>query len=151
MSRNNRRSFLRQSAALGLGLTFGRGGRAFAANEKIRVACIGVRGRGNSVMTSFAAEPDCAVTHICDVNEATRKQRGAEMKAKTGLMPQLVNDYRDLLNDESVDAFMVRSSQSYMDTTFFSASLLAVSVFSSSTMSMFFCALIVTSAICPVL
>ncbi len=107
MSRSTRRSFVRQSAALGLGLTAGLGGRALAASEKISIACIGVRGRGNSVMNSFAAEPDCAITHICDVNETTRERRGAEMKEKTGRMPKLVNDYRTLLDGESVDVFMV--------------------------------------------
>lgn len=107
MSRNTRRGFLQQSAALGLGVTAGLSGKAFAANDKISVACIGVRGRGNSVMHSFAAEPDCAVTHICDVYEPTRRKRGEEMKQKTGLMPKLVNDYRTLLDDKSVDVFMV--------------------------------------------
>jgi len=107
MSRTTRRRFVQQSAAVGLGLTAGLSGRAFAANDKISVACIGVRGRGNSVMHSFAAEPDCASTHICDVRESTRQQRGAQMKEKTGLMPKLVNDYRTLLDDTSVDVFMV--------------------------------------------
>ncbi|NLS93628.1 MAG: Gfo/Idh/MocA family oxidoreductase [Planctomycetaceae bacterium] len=107
MSQSTRRGFLRQSAALGLGLSLGRIGKASAANDKISVACIGVRGRGNSVMNSFAAEPDCAVTHICDVNETTRRQRGEEMKQKTGLAPKLLTDYRALLDDPSVDAFMV--------------------------------------------
>ena len=78
-----------------------------APSETLNIACIGVGGRGNSVMRSFAAEPDCAITHICDVNESTRNQRGAEMKQLTQLMPTLVNDYRTLLDDESVDAFMV--------------------------------------------
>ena len=107
MSRSTRRGFVQQSAALGLGLTAGLSGKAFAANDKISIACIGVRGRGNSVMHSFAAEPDCAITHICDVYEPTRRQRGAEMKEKTGLLPKLVNDYRTLLDDKSVDVFMV--------------------------------------------
>lgn len=108
MSRSNRRRFLQQSAALGLGLTAsGISGRAFAANDKISVACIGVRGRGNSVMHSFAAEPDCEVTHICDVRAPIRQQRGAEMKERTGRMPKLVNDYRTLLNDKTIDVFMV--------------------------------------------
>ena len=107
MSRTTRRGFVQRSAALGLGLTAGIGGKAFAANDKISIACIGVRGRGNSVMQSFAAEPDCAVTHICDVNETTRRQRGEQMKQETGRMPNLVNDYRTLLDDESVDVFMV--------------------------------------------
>lgn len=108
MSRTNRRSFLQQSTALGLGFAAaGFTGKAFAANDKISVACIGVRGRGNSVMTSFAAEPDCQITHICDVRASVREQRGAEIKQKTGHAPKLVNDYRTLLNDKSIDAFMV--------------------------------------------
>ena len=107
MSHSTRRGFVQQSAALGLGLTAGLGGKALAANDKISIACIGVRGRGNSVMHSFAAEPDCAITHICDVHEPTRRQRGEEMKQKTGLMPKLVNDYRTLLDDRSVDVFMI--------------------------------------------
>merc|ERR1711964_690441 len=36
-----------------------------------------------------------------------RRQRGAEIKQKTGTMPKLVNDYRTLLDDKSVDVFMV--------------------------------------------
>jgi len=107
MSRSTRRGFVQQSAALGLGLTARLSGKAFAANDTISVACIGVRGRGNSVMRSFAVEPDCAVTHICDVNEPIRLRRGAEMKQMTGRMPKLVNDYRTLLDDESVDVCMV--------------------------------------------
>lgn len=103
----NRRGFLQGSAAFGLGVAAARTARAFAANDKIRVACIGVRGRGNSVMHSFAEEPDCEITHICDVREQVRQQRGAEMKQKTGRMPKLVNDYRSLLDDSSIDAFMV--------------------------------------------
>ena len=80
MSSTTRREFVQQSAALGLGLSVSLSGKAFAANEKISVACIGVRGRGNSVMRSFAAEPDCAITHICDVRKSVREQRGAEIK-----------------------------------------------------------------------
>ncbi|HJN13530.1 MAG: Gfo/Idh/MocA family oxidoreductase [Planctomycetota bacterium] len=109
MSRSTRRGFIQQSAALGIGLGLAAGvsGKTFAANDKISVACIGVRGRGNSVMHSFAAEPDCEITHLCDVREPIRRQRGAEMKQKTGRAPTLVNDYRDLLNDKSIDVFMV--------------------------------------------
>ena len=81
--------------------------KAAAANDRISVACIGVRGRGNSVMQSFIAEPDCEVTHLCDVRASVLEQRGAEVKVKTGKMPKLVRDYHDLLGDPSIDAFMV--------------------------------------------
>ncbi|MDQ3622494.1 MAG: Gfo/Idh/MocA family oxidoreductase [Verrucomicrobiota bacterium] len=53
------------------------------------------------------AEPDCEITHLCDVREAVLTQRGAEVKEKTGRMPKLVKDYRELLDDPTVDAFMV--------------------------------------------
>ncbi|HAY79579.1 MAG TPA: hypothetical protein DCY79_07220, partial [Planctomycetaceae bacterium] len=66
MSLTNRRRFIQQTAAVGVGVaTAGLCQSAVAANDKIRVACIGVRGRGNSVMRSFAAEADCEISHIC--------------------------------------------------------------------------------------
>src|SRR3954466_7489206 len=107
MFSTTRRGFVRQSAAVWLGLTVAQGGKAIAANDKIRLACIGVRGRGNSVMNTFAAEADCEITHICDVNQSVRERRAAEMKEKTGRLPAAVNDYHTLLDDRSIDAFMV--------------------------------------------
>lgn len=107
MARLNRRRFVQQIAVGSTVSMIGTRAGAASTNEKIHVACIGVRGRGNSLMHTFAEEPDCVVSHICDVNERTRQQRGAELKAKTGHMPVLVNDYRTLLDDPSVDAFVV--------------------------------------------
>ena len=71
------------------------------------MACIGVRGRGFGVMKDFAAHPDCDITHICDVNESVRNERGTQMKELTGHAPKLVTDFRELLDDDSIDAFMV--------------------------------------------
>ena len=99
MLSTSRREFLQQSGALGVGLA-GLNSKTYAANDKISVACIGVRGRGNHVMRSFASEPDCQITHICDVRQGVRQQRGAEIKQMTGMMPILVTDYRTLLNDK---------------------------------------------------
>jgi predicted dehydrogenase len=101
---STRRAFLQSSGIL---VAAGALPRAFAANDKISVACIGVRGRGNSVMASFLAEPDCEVTHLCDVREAVLQARGAQVKEKTGKMPKLVKDYRELLADPSIDVIMV--------------------------------------------
>lgn len=95
---------------MGLGLTAAANERAVAANDKINVACTGVQGRVNSVMQSFAAKPDCDITHICDVWESIRSQRGSKMKERTGRVPKLVNDYRTLLDNKSVDVFMVATS-----------------------------------------
>ena len=103
MAHHPRRSFLQQSAVLGLsaGLSSTLAGPAVAANDKIRLACIGVRGRGHGVMLDFASHPDCDITHICDVNESVRNERGAQMKENTGLAPKLINDFRELLDDDN--------------------------------------------------
>ena len=103
---STRRSFIKTTGALAASVT---APSVISANPngKIAVACIGIRGRGNSVMHSFIAEPDCEITHLCDVREAVLNQRGAEVKEKTGRMPKLVKDYHDLLDDPSIDAFMV--------------------------------------------
>ena len=103
----SRRTFLKSSAATAGILGFPALLTAANPNSKIGVACIGVRGRGNSVMGSFLAEPDCEITHICDLRENVREQRGAEVAKRTGRKPKLVQNYRDLLADPSIDAFMV--------------------------------------------
>lgn len=105
---SSRRNFLRRtSLAAGVGVSSSFGLQSFAANDRINVACIGVRGRGNSVMHTFAGHTDCAITHICDVRDEVRETRGKEMAAKTGLAPKLVRDYREVLADPTVDAIMV--------------------------------------------
>lgn len=105
-TRSSRRSFLKTAGAASLALS---APSLISAkpNSKISVACIGVRNRGKSVMASFLAEPDCEITHICDVRDSVRDERSGEIKNKTGRAPKLVKDYRDLLDDPSIDAFMV--------------------------------------------
>jgi len=108
-TQSSRRTFLKSASALAAVFAASRAPSVIAAqpNRKIGVACIGIRGRGNSVMHTFLDDADCEVTHLCDVRDAVLEQRGAEVKAKTGRMPKLVRDYRQLLNDPTVDAFMV--------------------------------------------
>ena len=38
------------------------------ANDRIRMAAIGVNSRGNVLATGFAKETGCEVSHICDVD-----------------------------------------------------------------------------------
>ena len=38
------------------------------ANEKIRVACMGVNSRGLAVGKNFAHQKNCEVLHVCDVD-----------------------------------------------------------------------------------
>ena len=61
----SRRQFLQSSGVALAGAAIGFPAITTAKpNSRINVACIGVRGRGNSVMHTFANEVDCAITHI---------------------------------------------------------------------------------------
>jgi predicted dehydrogenase len=110
MSRYSRRRFLQRSAGLGFGLAAGLTGltgTAVAANDKINVACVGVRGQGGALLLNFAAQKDVNLTHICDIDESVREKRGREVEQRTGHKPKLIKDYRTILDDKGVDVLVV--------------------------------------------
>lgn len=90
MKSQNRRSFIKTTAALSAGYFIAETSNAVAGpNDKIRVACIGVRGQGGSLLANFAAQPDVEVSHIVDLDESVRLRKGAEIKEKTKKNPSL--------------------------------------------------------------
>lgn len=109
MSRINRRQFVKNTTAAGAGLaalTYVAPTRA-SEPDKLNVACIGVRGRGNGLLRTFAGQRDVRVTHICDIDRGVREQRGKETDKATGRAPALHNDYRAALDDKSVHAVVI--------------------------------------------
>jgi hypothetical protein len=69
----NRRTFLKQSTALGAGLTILKSGILKAGNspnEKLNIAVIGVAGRGGGNMNSVKSEN---IVALCDVNAKGRQ------------------------------------------------------------------------------
>jgi len=96
MTNSNRREFLKDSTSTTLGITGGltlladaRSARATPANEKLNLAIIGCRGRGNTLAQAFAARSDCEFTWFCDVDPemyATRAKGIAENQG--GRMPK---------------------------------------------------------------
>lgn len=105
MSGLTRRNFLQHAAATAALTTLT--GRAVAANDKIGVAAIGVRGRGGHLLHSFAEQKDVAITHIVDIDANVLAKRGQEIKDKTGSQPKLVKDYRTILDDKAIDALVI--------------------------------------------
>ena len=77
---------------------------AKSANEKLNVAVIGVRGRGQDHARGFAAIPGCEVTCICEcdraIGPAVVKKIGEIQK---GREPKFVEDLRRVFDDPSVD------------------------------------------------
>src|SRR5690348_494068 len=67
MTGTNRRTFLGAAGALALA------GRAAWADpgERVRVAVIGVRGRGTDLAREFAANKGSEVVAVCDIDDAS--------------------------------------------------------------------------------
>ena len=75
--KNSRRTFIQKASSGAFALTLGGMLPSFSAksyqnilgaNEKIRVACMGVNSRGLAVGKNFAHQKNCEVLHVCDVD-----------------------------------------------------------------------------------
>jgi predicted dehydrogenase len=107
MSRStNRRTFLQESAAIGIGLWAGGGMAAkasVAASEQVRFACIGIGGKGTSDSADAGKHGD--VLAICDIDDDRLDTAASEKFPKA----QRFNDYRKLFDEmgKSIDAVTV--------------------------------------------
>ena len=109
-----RRDFIRKIAAGSAGIVIG--GNAFSlnaknyrrvigANDKLRVAIIGVNGRGNGMGKNFAQQKNTEVASICDVDErALGKAVKAIEALNIGYTPKSEKDLRKVMEDTSIDA-----------------------------------------------
>jgi predicted dehydrogenase len=78
-----------------------------APSDMLRVAVVGVNGRGMAHVRDFSKRKDAQVVAICDVDEnAFGKARSAVEKA-TGKAPTYQKDLRKLLEDKSIDIISV--------------------------------------------
>jgi predicted dehydrogenase len=74
------------------------------ANDRIRVACVGLRGRGGAHINGYAELPDAEVAALCDVDESVLEKRAKQVEEQTKKRPATYTDYRKLLEDKSIDA-----------------------------------------------
>src|SRR5688572_13650149 len=98
----NRRDFLRDSALLSAVLagTASSGSEAEAApavarkGDTLRVAVVGVRGRGMSHIGGFANRHGCVVTTICDADSGVVGNAMRAVAKAQGQEPRFVQDVR---------------------------------------------------------
>lgn len=74
-----------------------------SSNDKLSVAVIGARGRGNEHIGEYLRRKDTPITYICDPDETIGRKRAEEVGKKQGRKPKFVKDVRELLDDKSVD------------------------------------------------
>ena len=82
------------------------GGKA-SANDTVRIAVIGVRGRGLEHIRGFTHLKDARVTTICDVDREVIGGANTALTAKYGSAPKFVQDLRRVLDDKDIDAVSI--------------------------------------------
>ena len=105
----DRRDFLKTSgkaAAVGAA-TLAFGGRVLGANDRVRVAICGVRGRGNDHIRGFARVPNAQIVALCDIDESVLNQRIATVAGLGQPKPKGYSDIRKLLEDKDIDAISI--------------------------------------------
>jgi len=108
MSRLTRRTFLGGSLAVAAtaGLPAVAPARA-GANERLRVALLGVHGQGRVHAGKWSEMKDAEVVAVCDPDSNTVGDAIAAVEKKTGRKPEYVQDLRKIMDDKSIDVVSI--------------------------------------------
>ncbi len=83
---------------------FARPLRQAPASERVRVAVVGVRGRGMDHIGGYLSQPDAEVVAVCDVDPGVTGKAVRAVEEKGRKAPRVYQDIRKLLEDKDVDA-----------------------------------------------
>lgn len=98
----NRRYFLPAIAAAATSAQLAR-----PASDRVRVAIVGVRGRGRALAAGFAKLPDASVEYLVDVDDRVIPAAAEAVVKAGGKPPHAVRDMRRVFDDKSIDAVVI--------------------------------------------
>ena len=81
------------------------------ANDRIRMAAIGVNARGTALASGFAKEKGCEISHVCDVDSRAITKCVKAVKGIAGNTPKGERDIRKLLESKDVDAVIIATPE----------------------------------------
>ena len=106
----SRRGFLVKSVAGGVAaraaLTSSAWAQPAGANDAVRVAVVGINGKGRHHLQMLKAIPGVRIVALCDIDETILEQRAAELAAENIQVAKYV-DIRKLLESKDVDAITI--------------------------------------------
>lgn len=116
--RIDRRLFLNHSALLGATAALLQSSRGHAAEEKpaarkagasdtLRVAVVGVKGRGMDHVKGLAGRHNCEVVAVCDADSGVIRSAVEYITEKQGKEPRFEQDIRKLVQDKSIDIISI--------------------------------------------
>ncbi len=100
-----RRTFLKTGAAALATAASAR--RVLGANDRIRVAVCGLRGRGWDHVRGYKPIAGVEVAYFCDADENVLNKRLADAETLGMTKPQTYVDFRKLMEDKNVDAVSI--------------------------------------------
>ncbi len=109
----SRREFLSRGSKIAGGIvatgaltTLGTG-KVIGANERINVACIGIRSRGNGHIGGFGKIPGVKIAALCDIDESILNKRASEVEKNFGNKPKTAYDLRKIFDMKDIDAVTI--------------------------------------------
>ena len=90
------------AAAMGTAL-----GATKSPNDTVRIACVGLRGRGKSHLQAFTTLPNVDLVALCDVDQSVLDKASSFVESKRQKAPTGYTDLRKLLEDKSIDAISI--------------------------------------------
>ncbi len=112
MSSTTRRVFVGSAVATaavaGLGFRAYRGtAREASSNQQLRIAVVGLRGRGRDHVKHYAELPGVEVAALCDVDRNVLEAARTQAVEAGAAAPQTFIDYRELLEQADIDAVSI--------------------------------------------
>ncbi|HEV7330837.1 MAG TPA: Gfo/Idh/MocA family oxidoreductase [Flavisolibacter sp.] len=77
------------------------------ANDRVRIASMGVNSRGLALGSNFAKQANSEVIYACDVDTRAAGKFISEIQKITGKAPKAEPDFRKALEDKQLDALVV--------------------------------------------
>ncbi|MEO5996114.1 MAG: Gfo/Idh/MocA family oxidoreductase [Chitinophagaceae bacterium] len=113
---SNRRSFIKKTATGAAAISIGRilpgfsaksYGNISGANERIKVAMMGVNSRGAALAKNFARQTNCEIMYVCDVDSRAAATCIDNVEKLQKKRPKDMPDFRKALADKDVDALVI--------------------------------------------
>ena len=82
-------------------------GNILGANDRIKVAIMGVNGRGTALASNYASQSNCEVLYISDVDSRAAEKCIATIEPIQKKKPKAAPDFRKALEDKNLDALVV--------------------------------------------
>ncbi|MCD6392739.1 MAG: Gfo/Idh/MocA family oxidoreductase [Planctomycetes bacterium] len=82
-------------------------GKVLGANDRINMAVIGIRGRGNNHIGSFGKIPGVKIAALCDIDESVLNKRAKEVEKNFGYKPKTEYDLRKIFDMKDIDAVSI--------------------------------------------